>query len=58
MQLKIFGRVLEDYADQILDYQLRHIKIKDVLVVELSGKTHHPIVVPSANDTLMAWCLK
>ncbi|MBW5289970.1 MAG: hypothetical protein Rpha_2069 [Candidatus Ruthia sp. Apha_13_S6] len=50
MQLKTFGRVLEGYADQLLDYQLRHIKIEDASVVELSGKTRHPIAVSSEGD--------
>lgn len=50
VQLETFGCVLEGYADQLLDYQLRRVKIEDTSVVELSGKTHHPIAVPSVGD--------
>ncbi len=50
VQLETFGRVLEGYADQLLDYQLRYIKIEDASVVALSGKTYHPIAVPSVSD--------
>ncbi len=50
VQLETFGRVLEGYADKLLDYQLRSVKIEDATVVELSGKNHHPIAVSNAGD--------
>ncbi len=50
VQLETFGRVLEGYADKLLDYQLCHVKIEDASVVELSGETHHPIATPSSGD--------
>nr|WP_024792177.1 gamma-glutamylcyclotransferase family protein [Candidatus Ruthturnera calyptogenae] len=50
VQLETFGRVLEGYTDQLLDYQLHYIKIEDISVIELSGKTYHPIAVFSMGD--------
>ncbi len=47
VQLQTFGRKLQGYQDRLLDYQLQQIKIEDDFVVALSGKTYHPIAVPS-----------
>jgi hypothetical protein len=50
VQIETFGRELEGYKDQLLGYKLEILKIKDQNVVDLSGKTHHPIAVISKND--------
>lgn len=50
VQLETFGRVLEGHKDQLLGHKLEMIEIKDQGVVELSGQTHHPIVIISNND--------
>lgn len=50
VQVETFGRELEGHKDQLLGYKLEMIEIKDQGVVELSGQTHHPIVIISNND--------
>jgi hypothetical protein len=47
VQIKTFGRELTGYDDQLLDYKLEMIAIKDQKVVELSREARHPIAVVS-----------
>jgi gamma-glutamylcyclotransferase (GGCT)/AIG2-like uncharacterized protein YtfP len=49
VQLASFGRVLDGEADALPGYRLEVLEITDPSVVELSGKTHHPILRPSEN---------
>jgi gamma-glutamylcyclotransferase (GGCT)/AIG2-like uncharacterized protein YtfP len=49
VQIETFGRELEGYVDQLLGYKLETLLIQDQSVVDLSGKTHHPIAVFSMN---------
>lgn len=44
-----FGRELTGHADSLPGYACHQVAISDPAVVALSGKTHHPIVQPSAN---------
>jgi gamma-glutamylcyclotransferase (GGCT)/AIG2-like uncharacterized protein YtfP len=50
VQRQTFGRELFGYEDQLLNHKLSMIKIQDPSVVALSGKTHHPIAIPSPKD--------
>ncbi len=50
VQIATFGRVLEYKADSLPGYKIEQLKISDAEVVATSGKTHHPIAVPSEND--------
>jgi gamma-glutamylcyclotransferase (GGCT)/AIG2-like uncharacterized protein YtfP len=49
VQLASFGRELQGRVDAIPGYSQTLIAITDPQVVATSGKTHHPIVQPSAN---------
>jgi gamma-glutamylcyclotransferase (GGCT)/AIG2-like uncharacterized protein YtfP len=49
VQLASFGRELQGRVDAIPGYAQTLIAIADPQVVATSGKTHHPIVQPSAN---------
>lgn len=49
VQVSNFGRELAGRPDSILGYAQTLVAIDDPEVVALSGKTHHPIVQPSAN---------
>ncbi len=51
VQLETFGRELEGFVDVLLGYQLEMVEIEDAQVVLLSGKTHHPIAVLSADKS-------
>jgi len=50
VQVETFGRELAGSKDQLLGYRLEMVEIKDADVVELSGKTHHPIAIATSND--------
>ena len=50
VQVETFGRELAGSKDQLLGYQLEMVEIKDRGVVELSGESHHPIAMATAND--------
>ncbi len=50
VQLETFGRALVGSKDQLLDYRLDMVRIKDEAVVALSGETHHPIAVISIDN--------
>ena len=50
VQVETFGRELIGFKDQLLGYQLEMVEIKDRGVVELSGESHHPIAMATAND--------
>jgi gamma-glutamylcyclotransferase (GGCT)/AIG2-like uncharacterized protein YtfP len=49
VQIASFGRELAGRADALPGYAQTLLAIGDPKVVELSGKTHHPVVRPSAN---------
>jgi gamma-glutamylcyclotransferase (GGCT)/AIG2-like uncharacterized protein YtfP len=49
VQIANFGRELTGRHDCILGYVQTFIPIDDPEVVATSGKTHHPIIAPSAN---------
>ncbi len=49
VQLSTFKRTLRGCADRLPGYSLTLLEISDPSVVALSGKTHHPIVTPSAD---------
>nr|WP_172705441.1 gamma-glutamylcyclotransferase family protein [Variovorax sp.] len=42
-----FGRLLAGRLDQLPGYRLERLAIRDPAVVATSGKSHHPIVVPT-----------
>ncbi len=44
VQLATFGRTLEGKTDQLPGFKKSMVAIGDPKVVEVSGKTHHPIV--------------
>ncbi len=44
VQLATFGRTLEGKADDLPEFKKSLVAIGDPKVVEVSGKTHHPIV--------------
>lgn len=46
-----FGRDLEGRADALTGYAERLLEITDPEVLATSGKTHHPIVVETGEDT-------
>ena len=50
VQVETFGRELVGFEDQLLGYKLEMVEIQDADVVELSGKTHHPIAIATSND--------
>lgn len=50
VQLTTFGRRLTGQADSMLGYSQHWVEITDPQVLATSGKTHHPIVVPSADS--------
>ncbi|MCJ2373899.1 gamma-glutamylcyclotransferase family protein [Pseudomonas sp. RGM 3321] len=54
VQLANFGRELTGQADQMIGYKQSYVEITDPQVLAESGKTHHPIISPSAdlNDTV------
>ncbi|ACC72838.1 gamma-glutamylcyclotransferase family protein [Paraburkholderia phymatum] len=49
VQISSFGRELAGHADALPGYALTLLAIADPKVVEISGKTHHPVVRPSGN---------
>jgi hypothetical protein len=50
VQVAYFGRELAGRPDFLLGYASSFVEIDDPDVVAISGKTHHPIVQPSANS--------
>src|ERR1700728_275735 len=50
VQLETFGRILQGQKDSLQGYSLSYIKIEDADVVEASGLTHHPILIPDGNS--------
>ncbi|WXT99653.1 MAG: hypothetical protein Ctma_0357 [Catillopecten margaritatus gill symbiont] len=52
VQIETFGRELIGYEDQLLGYKLAMLEIQDKSVVELSGKTHHPIAIAQQGETV------
>lgn len=52
VQLSTFGRKLDGFTDELLDYRLEMLQIHDQKVLELSAKTHHPIAILSPNNTI------
>ncbi|MDO4637657.1 MAG: gamma-glutamylcyclotransferase family protein [Lautropia sp.] len=49
VQAATFGRLLEGRPDSIVGFRQELLTIRDPDVVALSGKTHHPILLPSGN---------
>lgn len=49
VQLAQFGRELAGDADRMTGYKQSWVEITDPEVLSVSGKTHHPIVSPSAD---------
>jgi gamma-glutamylcyclotransferase (GGCT)/AIG2-like uncharacterized protein YtfP len=49
VQVAHFGRELRGHADAIPGYRQTLLEITDPQVIAASGKTHHPVVVPSAD---------
>ena len=49
MQLATFGRLLRGQPDALVGFEQAMVLIEDPQVVATSGKTHHPIVRPSAD---------
>jgi len=49
VQLASFGRELQGRVDTLPGYVQTMLAIQDPQIVELSGKTHHPILQPSNN---------
>jgi hypothetical protein len=49
VQVASFGRELRGRPDAMPGYKQTWLAIQDAQVVATSGKTHHPIVEPSAN---------
>lgn len=49
VQISSFGRELAGRPDSFPCYAQTLLAIGDPKVVEISGKTHHPVVRPSAN---------
>lgn len=52
VQLETFGRKLNGYEDQLLDYKLGMVEIQDQAVITLSGKTHHPIAIKHPSERI------
>jgi hypothetical protein len=51
VQRSIFGRALQGYTDQLVGFALSLVQIDNPDVVATSGKTHHPIVTFTGNET-------
>jgi len=51
VQLETFGRELAGIPDAMLGFVPKLVEITDPQVLAASGKTHHPIVQPSAHPT-------
>ncbi|WP_109480423.1 gamma-glutamylcyclotransferase family protein [Paraburkholderia sp. C35] len=51
VQLSSFGRELAGRPDALPGYAQTMLAIADPKVVEISGKTHHPVVRASGNPT-------
>ncbi len=47
VQLATFGRVMGTIKDSLPNYHIELLEISDPEVVKTSGKTHHPIAIPS-----------
>ena len=47
VQLTTFGRRLDGQPDQLPGYTLTLLQISDASVVQTSGMTHHPMLVPT-----------
>jgi hypothetical protein len=46
-----FGRTLTGRDDRILGFRLDQVEITDPHVLELSGRTHHPILIATGNPS-------
>ena len=51
VQRQNFGRTLTGRPDSMPGYKQEMVEIVDAAVIALSGKTHHPIVMPSADSS-------
>lgn len=51
VQLANFGRELRGNPDALVGFREDWVEITDPAVLATSGKTHHPIVQPSGNDS-------
>ncbi len=51
VQRATFGREPAGHEDRIVGFRLDLLEIADPHVVELSGRTHHPILVPTTDPT-------
>jgi gamma-glutamylcyclotransferase (GGCT)/AIG2-like uncharacterized protein YtfP len=51
VQRSNFGRELDGRADALPGYATRLLEITDPDVLAVSGETHHPIVVPTGDDS-------
>jgi hypothetical protein len=49
VQIANFGRELDGRPDAILGFRLSQVEITDPHVLELSGLTHHPILVATGD---------
>ncbi len=49
VQIETFGRELAGEKDFLLGYKMQMVAIEDEAVVQLSGKSHHPIAIKSNN---------
>ncbi len=47
VQLSSFGRILNGFPDQLKAYTVEQLVITDAMVLQRSGKSSHPIAVPS-----------
>jgi len=51
VQKETFGRLLTGLKDALIGYQLSMIEILDKNVVAISGKTHHPILTFTGDES-------
>jgi len=51
VQISTFGRLLEGHKGKIYGFVKDMVEIKDADVVKTSGKTHHPIVRHSSEES-------
>jgi gamma-glutamyl AIG2-like cyclotransferase len=51
VQIANFGRELPGREDSVLGFRLSQVEITDPHVLEVSGLTHHPILVAAGNLT-------
>ncbi len=51
VQRQSFGRKLNGRADTLVGYSIDQVEITDPEVLAASGKTHHPIISHTGNQT-------